>query len=157
MSFNWGQRTYIMGILNATPDSFSGDGVRDVKTAVLQSDDQPVSALEGEITFTKVCFRYSAQEQILDDFSLRIAPGESVALVGHTGAGKSSIINNLTGSEQLATAAISEKHDEGRHTTVNSMMIELPRGGAVIDSPGVRDFAPALESLTKTRWAAHSG
>ncbi len=36
-------------------------------------------------------FRYTEQEQVLGDFSLRIAPGESVALVGHTGAGKSSI------------------------------------------------------------------
>ncbi len=37
-------------------------------------------------------FRYSAQEQVLDDFTLHIRPGESIALVGHTGAGKSSII-----------------------------------------------------------------
>ena len=73
--------------------------------------------------------------------------GQASIIVGQSGVGKSSIINCITGSEALATAAISEKRDEGRHTTVNSMMIELPGGGAVIDSPGVRDFAPALESL----------
>ena len=71
----------------------------------------------------------------------------SAIIVGQSGVGKSSIINRLTDSEQLATAEISEKRGEGRHTTVNSMMIALPGGGAVIDSPGVRDFAPALESL----------
>jgi ATP-binding cassette subfamily B protein len=48
--------------------------------------------LRGEIEFRRVDFRYNAQQQVLRDFSLRIAPGESVALVGHTGAGKSSII-----------------------------------------------------------------
>ena len=70
----------------------------------------------------------------------------SAIVVGQSGVGKSSIINCMTGTEQLATAAISEKRGEGRHTTVNSVMIELPGGGVVIDSPGVRDFAPALES-----------
>ena len=64
----------------------------DSESAVVQTDDQPVPALRGEIGFNHVCFRYSEQEQVLRDFSLTIQPGESVALVGHTGAGKSSII-----------------------------------------------------------------
>jgi len=54
------------------------------------------AALRGEIEFKGVDFRYNAQQQVLRDFSLRIAPGESVALVGHTGAGKSSIIKLIT-------------------------------------------------------------
>jgi ATP-binding cassette subfamily B protein len=64
----------------------------DVDSAVIQTDNQPVSDLQGEIIFDHVSFRYSEQEQVLRDFSLTIAPGESIALVGHTGAGKSSII-----------------------------------------------------------------
>jgi ATP-binding cassette subfamily B protein len=51
-----------------------------------------VGALKGDIRFGRVDFRYSAQERVLQDFSLHIRPGESVAFVGHTGAGKSSII-----------------------------------------------------------------
>ena len=47
--------------------------------------------LRGEIEFKQVDFRYTAQEQVLSDFNLRIAPGEGIALVGHTGAGKSSL------------------------------------------------------------------
>ncbi|MCA9988130.1 MAG: ATP-binding cassette domain-containing protein, partial [Anaerolineales bacterium] len=47
---------------------------------------------QGDIEFKDVNFRYTEQEQILPSFSLHIQPGESVALVGHTGAGKSSII-----------------------------------------------------------------
>ena len=64
----------------------------DVDSAVIQSDEQQVEAFRGEIVFDHVSFRYSEQEQVLRDFSLTIAPGESIALVGHTGAGKSSII-----------------------------------------------------------------
>ncbi|WP_420627281.1 ABC transporter ATP-binding protein [Candidatus Leptofilum sp.] len=64
----------------------------DVETAVKQTGGIIPQNLQGEIVFEHVSFRYSAQEQVLDDFSLRIAPGENIALVGHTGAGKSSII-----------------------------------------------------------------
>ena len=65
----------------------------DVESAVVQAEPtQPVTHLDGKIEFKQVDFRYSEQEQVLSDFSLTIAPGESVALVGHTGAGKSSII-----------------------------------------------------------------
>ena len=64
----------------------------DVETAVRQTGNIQAGNLQGEIVFENVSFRYSEQEQVLDDFSLHIKPGESIALVGHTGAGKSSII-----------------------------------------------------------------
>jgi len=69
-------------------------------------------------------------------------------IVGQSGVGKSSIINSLLGDDVQKTSEISDKSREGRHTTVNSAMISLPGGGAIIDSPGVRDYAPALESST---------
>lgn len=69
-------------------------------------------------------------------------------IVGQSGVGKSSIINHLVGDATQRTSAVSGKTREGRHTTVNSVMIPLPGGGSVIDSPGVRDYAPALESST---------
>ena len=64
----------------------------DVETAVRQTGSVKPQNLRGEIVFDNVSFRYSEQEQVLDGFSLHITPGESIALVGHTGAGKSSII-----------------------------------------------------------------
>ncbi len=67
-------------------------------------------------------------------------------IVGQSGVGKSSIINELIADAAQRTAMVSEKTGEGRHTTVNSVMLSLPAGGSVIDSPGVRDYAPALSS-----------
>lgn len=71
---------------------------------------------------------------------------KTAIIVGQSGVGKSSIINALRDDQQQRTAEVSEKSREGRHTTVNSMMLSLQNGGVIIDSPGVRDYAPALES-----------
>jgi len=67
-------------------------GLIDAESSVTQTDNLPVESLNGDINFDNVFFRYSNKEQILNGFNLHILPGESVALVGHTGAGKSSII-----------------------------------------------------------------
>jgi ATP-binding cassette, subfamily B, bacterial len=63
----------------------------DASPAVIQKDNQPVPELRGEIEFEHLNFRYKDAEPVLDDYSLCVQPGETVALVGHTGAGKSSI------------------------------------------------------------------
>jgi ribosome biogenesis GTPase len=72
---------------------------------------------------------------------------QTAIVVGQSGVGKSSIINALVQDAEQKTAGISGSTGEGRHTTVNSVMLELPGGGRVIDSPGVRDFAPAIDSV----------
>jgi ATP-binding cassette subfamily B protein len=63
----------------------------DAESQVIQVEQRPVQALSGDIRFEGVCFGYSEQEPVLSDFNLHIRPGENIALVGHTGAGKSSI------------------------------------------------------------------
>ena len=79
----------------------------------------------------------------VDAVSRLLHDGVSI-IVGQSGVGKSSLINRLLEDERQRVAAVSEKSGEGRHTTVNSALLQLPGGGAVIDSPGVRDYAPAL-------------
>lgn len=65
-------------------------------------------------------------------------------LVGQSGVGKSSLINLLVPGVEAAVQEISRATEEGRHTTTASMLYHLPGGGDLIDSPGVRDFAPPL-------------
>lgn len=63
----------------------------DAQNTVVQTDSQPAPKLRGEITFRDVIFEYNTGERVLDRFTLSIKPGESIAFVGHTGAGKSTI------------------------------------------------------------------
>ena len=63
----------------------------DAEPRVRQSDHQPVKTLQGKIEFAHVFFSYDQRQSVLTDFNLVIHPGETIALVGHTGAGKSSL------------------------------------------------------------------
>jgi ribosome biogenesis GTPase / thiamine phosphate phosphatase len=65
-------------------------------------------------------------------------------LVGQSGVGKSTLTNSLVPALARSTRALSDSTGEGRHTTVSTALFSLPGGGDLIDSPGVRDFAPAL-------------
>lgn len=62
--------------------------------------------------------------------------------VGQSGVGKSTLLNALVPHVAAATGALSEASGEGRHTTSTSQLFHLPGGGSIIDSPGVRDYAP---------------
>ena len=68
------------------------------------------------------------------------------ALVGQSGVGKSSLIRRLIPEAEVQIGELM-REEEGRHTTTTSRMFDLPRGGHLIDSPGVRDFAPAIDRL----------
>ena len=68
----------------------------DAESSVHQTDEVLPSGLKGEIIFNKVNFQYTEKETILRDFDLHIKAGETLALVGHTGAGKSSIAKLVT-------------------------------------------------------------
>lgn len=68
----------------------------DLEPKVQQMASDPVGRLSGRIQFQNVRFSYTDKEQVLPDFSLDIAAGETLALVGHTGAGKSSIARLIT-------------------------------------------------------------
>ena len=64
----------------------------DAESDVKQTDSQPVPVLKGQMDFEHVAFQYKSGEAVLTDFDLHIQAGETVALVGHTGAGKSSVV-----------------------------------------------------------------
>ncbi|QQM68424.1 ribosome small subunit-dependent GTPase A [Actinomyces weissii] len=69
--------------------------------------------------------------------------GRTSVLVGHSGVGKSTIINALVPGAQRLTGHVNEVTGRGRHTSTNLQALELPGGGWVIDTPGVRSFGVA--------------
>ena len=69
-----------------------------------------------------------------------IKPGDTVAFIGTSGVGKSSLINRIFGEELMPTVAVRAQDAKGRHTTTWREMIFLPQGGVVIDTPGMREF-----------------
>lgn len=69
-----------------------------------------------------------------------LARRRTVALLGSSGAGKSTIANGLLGAPLQATGAVRVADSRGRHTTASRMLIPLPEGGAIIDSPGMREL-----------------
>jgi ribosome biogenesis GTPase len=66
--------------------------------------------------------------------------GETVALVGSSGVGKSTLVNTLRGSDSIATQAVREDDGKGRHTTTVREMHRLDGGGWLVDTPGMREL-----------------
>jgi ribosome biogenesis GTPase len=75
-----------------------------------------------------------------------LGPGTVAALVGQSGVGKSSLVRRLLPQAEVAVGEL-VRAEEGRHTTTAARLFDLPHGAALIDSPGVRDFAPAVSAL----------
>jgi ribosome biogenesis GTPase / thiamine phosphate phosphatase len=66
--------------------------------------------------------------------------GRTVALLGSSGVGKSTIVNRILGEERFRTNEVREADSRGRHTTTHRELVPLPGGGALIDTPGMREL-----------------
>ncbi len=78
--------------------------------------------------------------QGLETLDPYLGPGQTVALLGSSGVGKSTLVNALVGEELLRVREIREDDDRGRHTTTYRQLIVLPQGGILIDTPGMREL-----------------
>jgi ribosome biogenesis GTPase len=76
----------------------------------------------------------------VDDIAQYFKRGKTVALLGSSGVGKSTLINHLTGDDHLKVQTVREHDDRGKHTTTHRELILLPRGGLVLDTPGMREL-----------------
>lgn len=69
-----------------------------------------------------------------------LGEGVTAAVVGSSGAGKSTLVNHLLGEDRMRIASVRVHDDRGKHTTTHRELLPLPMGGAVIDTPGLREL-----------------
>jgi ribosome biogenesis GTPase len=98
--------------------------IAEVEAVALSVPIIPVSAATGEG---------------LDQLEAQLVPGKTVALLGSSGVGKSTLVNSLAGGERMHTAEI-RSDGRGRHTTTHRELVPLPSGALLIDTPGMREL-----------------
>jgi ribosome biogenesis GTPase / thiamine phosphate phosphatase len=76
----------------------------------------------------------------MDELLPYLAGNQTVALLGSSGVGKSTLVNTLAGEDLLAVKEIREDDHRGRHTTTHRQMVVLPSGGIIVDTPGMREL-----------------
>lgn len=109
---------------------------------------QKLTEIEAVACGTDVLVTSGMSEDGVESIRKYLGRGKTVALIGSSGVGKSTLINRLLGENTLATQAI-RQNQKGKHTTTRRELIALPGGGAVIDTPGMRELGLEGVDLAK--------
>lgn len=98
-----------------------------------------VEAIQALNPNADVCLTSVLNNQGFKVFKKYLKPGVTLAFIGSSGVGKSAMINHLIGEEWLWTGEVNEVTGKGRHTTTARDLLILPKGGIIVDNPGIRE------------------
>jgi ribosome biogenesis GTPase len=113
------------------------------KADLSEDIDAVVAEAEASAPGTEVLTLSTVDGRGLDALAALLRPARTLALLGASGAGKSSLVNALLGNELLATQGVRRGDHKGRHTTTHRELITLPGGGVLLDTPGLRALSMA--------------
>jgi ribosome biogenesis GTPase len=105
-------------------------------------DDVPecVREVESAAPGVPVLAVSTKRDEQLAALEVYLVSGRTIALLGSSGVGKSTLVNRLVGHDLQRTRAVRESDQKGRHTTTHRQLIALPGGGLLIDTPGMREL-----------------
>lgn len=107
----------------------------------LSADVEGAVALAEGVSPGIPVYPVSAEEGTgMQQLEKHLRPGRTLAFLGSSGVGKSTIVNRLLGEDRLEVGEVREGDGKGRHTTTHRELVLLPGGGAVIDTPGMREI-----------------
>jgi ribosome biogenesis GTPase len=120
------------------------------KTDLSADPDAQAADVRARLPFVDVLAISAKQGDGLSALDPYLSRAKTVALIGSSGVGKSTIVNRLLGHELLKTAEISAVDGRGRHTTTARHLVELPGGALLIDTPGMRELQPWVDESAVT-------
>lgn len=110
------------------------------KADICSSVEQKLAETEAVAPGVNIHTVSSVSGEGLDNLNKYIYKGRTVALLGSSGAGKSTLVNRFLGEDLQKVREIRQGDDRGRHTTTYRKLITLPKGGMLIDTPGMREL-----------------
>jgi len=108
------------------------------KADIAESLDELRAELEAVAMGTPVVVTSAVTGDGIDEIVRELQPARTGVLLGPSGAGKSTLINRIVGTEVMRTGLI-HRSGEGRHMTSHRQLVQLPQGGMIIDTPGLRE------------------
>jgi len=115
------------------------------KADLCEDPSAAAAAMRARLTFIDVISLSALHAEGLDELSPYLRPATTIALLGSSGVGKSTLVNRLLGRDLQRVSDVRDGDGKGRHTTTSRQLVELAGGALLIDTPGMRELQPWVD------------